>query len=496
MLDRMPVPAVNDEFSYLLAADTFAHGRLTNPTHPMWRHFEAPHIFHLPTYMSKYPPAQGLVMALGQAAVGLPIAGVWLSAGLACGALTWMLAGWMPGRWALAGGLLAVVHPLTIIWSQSYWGGLVAVTGGALALGAFRRIVRRPRARHAAVLGVGLAVLANSRPYEGLVFAVPLAAALGLWLARRSSLPGRVAWSRVLLPLGGVLAVAGGAMLYYNVRVTGEWLTTPYFVHERAYATTPPFIFQDARPATVGRPEQRWRSLEPHKPDRTLTGLAARVRERAEEQARVFFGSLLIIAGVGLLLPLERSGWHHLAILDLAVFTVGLGLITWLWSHYAAPGAGLALLVVLRALRRVGSWRPGGIALGRPLAQAVWLFMAGTLALGSWTLIREWGRADQPGDDRTSVLASLGRSDAKHLVIVRRGVETQPVSLWVFNGAEIDTAPVVWARELDAESNARLIDYFKDRRVWLLEAGRPELRPYPDRRPPGSPSGAPKPSGG
>jgi hypothetical protein len=174
-----PEPKVLDEFSYLLGADTFSLGRLTNPQHPLWTHFESFHILQSPTYMSMYPPAQAMFLALGQKVAGAPWLGVVLGMCLCCASLCWMLQGWLPPGWAFFGGLLISLRiGVFSYWMNTYYGGAVAAMAGALLFGGLPRVLRRPNVRDSILMGIGLFILANSRPFEGLVAAIPVAAAL------------------------------------------------------------------------------------------------------------------------------------------------------------------------------------------------------------------------------------------------------------------------------------------------------------------------------
>src|SRR5260370_26954664 len=113
----IPNPIAPDDFSFMLAADTFEHGHLANPTPAMWVHLESIHITMQPTYTTMYFPAQGLVMAAGKVFFGNRWYGILLMSALMCAGICWMLQAWLPPRRALLGGLLAVLR----LGLFSYW---------------------------------------------------------------------------------------------------------------------------------------------------------------------------------------------------------------------------------------------------------------------------------------------------------------------------------------------------------------------------------------
>jgi hypothetical protein len=482
----IPQPRFNDEFSYLLAADTFAHGKLTNPTHPMWIHFESFHIIQQPTYMSMYPPAQGLVLAAGQL-LGHPWIGQILVTALMCSTLCWMLQAWLPPPWALLGAALAVLRlGILSYWMNTYWCASVAALGGALVLGAWPRLRRHLRVRDALLMALGLAILANSRLYEGLVFAIPVACAMLFWLAGKNHPAFSRSMPRVVLPIFFALLIAAAATGYYYYRVTGSPFRMAYQVNRDTYPTAPYFIWQTPHPEPVYRHAVMGdfyrRSFAEFERNRTFSGYLSRNAEKLFSWWQFYLGPLLTLP----LLAFPQVVRQHkmrLPLLICAATFAAFAVQTWTLPHYFSPATGPLYILLVQGMRHLWHWssahRPVGRALVRviPVLACAMILLRVSAAAFHIPIEPAWPRGNL---DRAEILRQLQHYPGLQLVIVHYGPHPDPTLDWVYNEANIDAAKVVWARDMGKNDNQELLSYFGDRRVWQVngDAAPSALEPY------------------
>jgi len=481
----VPVPGIHDEYSYLLLGDTLAHGRLANPSHLMWMSFESFHINWHPTYSSKYPPGQGAVLSLGQL-LGHPWIGVLLSVAAMCAAILWMLQAWLPARWAFLGAVLvALKFGIASYWINSYWGGAVAATGGALVLGAMPRIVRRARTRDALLLGLGIAILANTRPYEGLLFCIPVAGWFLWWLAGKTKLPvtPRTRFVQVFAPVAVVLALTIGFIGYYNWRLTGNALLFPHVLNTRTYRTTGLFLWDHAKEPFVYHNQQFedfYNGWEREDYKNTWQDVRNVSIEKLDRSGSTYFwwGALLLLPGLPFVF-FDRK--MRLPILIFLLGTIGFLALIWSMPHYAAPLTCVIFLLLVQAIRHLRTIRLGGRPLGLALSWAIFYLLATDVGVSVPRHLCDLLEWTCTGDSsRAAIAKTLSSAPGKHLIMVRYEEDHNLHDEWVYNGAEIDTAKVLWARELDPAQNAKLFAYFKDRQIWLVEpdSDNTELIPY------------------
>jgi hypothetical protein len=352
-------PWVHDEFSYLLGADTFARGRLTNPTPPLPEFFESPHIIVVPSYNSKYPPGQALVLAAGQVLTGRPVAGVWLGCGLFAACLCWMLHAWTSRQWALSITILmAMTLGTSSYWAQSYWGGMLSGAGGALLFGGMRRVLRAPQIWPSVLMTLGVLILANTRPYEGLLASMVAILALGTWCVRntQSNLSDKL--KLCVVPACIVLASGGIFMALYNRAVTGNAGTPPYALHQKQYFPRGPLLFsspQNPERHPVTRLVEFYQTATISEPGTRLTS------QIAENTANRFLGTLRTPFGIAIGRPrLQYSGlfialtlltavWCFRSQLGILLGVFAAILVELLLAWYAAAYFGVVALLVLTA---------------------------------------------------------------------------------------------------------------------------------------------------
>lgn len=496
----IPLPFLPDDFSFLLAGDTFASGRLTNPTPAMWIHFETIHITMVPTYISMYFPAQGLFIAFGKLYLGHPWFGVLLSSALMCSSFCWMLQAWLPAGWAFLGAMLAVLRlGLFSYWINTYsGGGAIAALGGALVLGALPRYVRHTRQRDGILLALGVALLATSRPYEGLLLCIPSALFLARWLWRCKRQAYRTLLKSAALP-AIMLVAAGSWMAYYDHSAFGRASTLPYTVDRATYAIAPYYVWQHARP----EPHYHHASLRNFYRDSELKAFDAihNVSGFIPQTLIKVVRTFVFFAGFALLPPLIMARRAlmdrriRFLVLCVLVLIPGMLIEIFLIPHYLAPFTCAFYAIGLQCMRHLRVWRPGGRAVGIAMVRAsvmVCLALAASrlctrplhIVVDEWPASNwsgMWYGPEHYGAERAAVEDKLLRAPGRQLVLVRYSDGHNPLNEWVYNLPDIDNSKVIWAREMDPVNNAELIRYYYDRNVWLVEPDveQGELSPYP-----------------
>lgn len=484
------VPDFHDEFSFLLMADTFASGRLTNPSPPLPEHFEAPHVLLQPTYASKYPVMNGIIMALGQAIGGDPFLGVQLGFAIFCALGCWMMQAFVPPRWAFVGGMLLVMHPYLVFsesgnWTATYWGGSMAASGSALLYGSIARLRRDPSAFVFVGIGLGLLVLANSRPYEGVVASLPAGVVFLRWFLAQVRQNGPAGGLRKIAPLLATVLIGAGLMAVYFKAVTGNPLKMPYFEHDQRYAVAPSFWFQELRPTppiyllpdgTLDPVfDRRYRfhfgwEVDSHRSHSSFFESSLGIW-----QNHAIYYALptpLLLIGAGWMFRSGRTWLNVMVVLSLFFATLW---TTWNSPRYLAPLAAPMMLLAVQGMR---VW-----CIARPFGRWVsWIILLLTLGLWCGLLIytgsNQWWRANRVAwnFERAEIQQSFEQREGKHLIFVDPDAPYNPHTEYIYNKADILNGKVVWARSLGPERDAALRAHFPNHQVWLFQPWEPKLQ--------------------
>ena len=481
LIVRFPEPSIHDEFSKLLAAETFASGRLVNPSHPHWEHFQTFHILQTPTYASKYLPGPSLVLALGQKIAGTPTVGLWIGSFLFSASIYWMLTGLVPRGWGALGGLFAALNFCVLgYWSQKFWGGYVSAIGCSFVYGALFRLSKKYSISASIMCGVGVVFLLLSRPFEGFIAIAPG----GLYFIFRSISPKyesrRSIFIRSCLFIGLVIFAGMIWIGYYNYKVSGNVFKLPYMTYQEQYASTPVFLWSEPKPPKQAQLTEYNTNyqfhLEGFKRQQGLHGYFAE-KKKAVATNLLFYFRFVLLVPLCTLPFLWKRQWTLVAFAAIAL-TWGVSLCEYQsLPRKIAPVTSLMVLMVVQGIRilRCKNTRCGNTGNRIALAVVIAFFISVPASFHPIFHSPPW----QAPRIRKQIEEQLIDAGGKHIVLVCYDGSYVPHFDYVQNHANIDASPVVWARNLSMPANQKLVDYYPDRNAWILSVSNRNLKLSP-----------------
>jgi len=284
------------------------------------------------------------------------------------------------------------------------------------------------------------------------------------------------------------MAVAG--LLAYSKAVTGDPLKPPYAVNQATYGwpMTLPWFHP---PEVQFRHEElrRYYEYEKEVHDRNATPAAELKNStlKAQEIWRFYFGPALSIPLI-MLPQVWRSRRLRLLLIAAALTVLAALIETGSSPHYAAAGTAAFLGVLVECFRRLRGHRRQLVFLAPAI---MLLILCVRVGLGAMHLpftqqvnFQSWCCVKPGNPNKARILAMLERMDGKHLVLVKPKIDPANVFQWIYNDADIDASKVAWARDMGVEGNRTLLEYFRDRKIWVVDPNvePATLSPYPPRR--------------
>ena len=231
-------------------------------------------------------------------------------------------------------------------------------------LGALPRLKKTGHFRYGMLIAAGIVLLVLTRPYEGMLLCLPVAASLGYWVIKGKNRPTpRLLLARAIVPLA--LVAAGLAWLgYYDQQNFGKAMTLPYTVNRATYAMAPYFAWQSARPEPAYHHASMRRFYyeselkifnKSHQPQNYLPIAGVKV-----------LSTLLFYAGIALFPPLVmlrrvfKDRRMRFLTISLLVMIVGMAIQIYLIPHYLAAFTALFYALGLQAMRHLRLMKTNG----------------------------------------------------------------------------------------------------------------------------------------